>query len=67
MSEQFIGTKEAAELLNVSQARIRQLIMEKRLKAKKIGNSWLIDTNDLDGVRSRPAGRPWDKAADKSA
>ena len=54
----LIGTKEASKRLGVSGARVRQLILCRRLKAVKVGWAWLILSRDLEAVRDRPNGRP---------
>jgi excisionase family DNA binding protein len=54
----IIGTTEAARRLGISDARVRALIMSKRLKAVKVGGAWLIDPKDLDAVKVRKVGRP---------
>ena len=54
----IIGTTEAGRRLGISDARVRALIMSKRLKAVKIGGAWLIDPKDLDAVKDRKVGRP---------
>lgn len=54
----IIGTTEAGRRLGISDARVRALIMSKRLKAVKIGGAWLIDPKDLDAVKDRRVGRP---------
>lgn len=46
-TETLVTTKEAAEFLGVSPSRIRQLILEKRLPAKKVGRDQLINKKDL--------------------
>lgn len=38
-----IDIKEAAELWGLSTSRIRQLAIEGKIKAKKIGKEWAID------------------------
>ena len=39
----YIGTTQAAELLNISTSRVRKLIAEGRVKgARKLGNIWII-------------------------
>lgn len=53
----ILGTTEAGRRLGISDARVRALIMSKRLKAVKIGGAWLIDPNDLDAVKVRKVGR----------
>jgi excisionase family DNA binding protein len=54
----IIGTTEAGRRLGISDARVRALIMSKRLKAVKVGGAWLIDPKDLDAVKNRKVGRP---------
>ena len=52
--ENEISAMEAAKLLGVSDARIRQLILSKQLRATKRGKAWCIDKDDLEAyVESR--------------
>lgn len=52
-------TREAARILGIKDARVRQLIYSGQLKATKYGNYHLIDAGDLEAVRNRPKrGRP---------
>lgn len=46
MSE-MITSKEAAELENCDSSWIRRLILGGRLKATKMGNSWVINKKDF--------------------
>ena len=57
-------TKEAAETLGVSQARIRQLILRNQLKAQKFGRDLMILESDLKKVPERKLGRPPKKKKD---
>jgi len=61
--EGLLSTEEAAERLGVAGSRIRQLIAEGRLPAKKIGGGYVILSKDLDLVKNRKPGRPKKKAA----
>lgn len=54
----LINTQEAAEQLNVSAIRVRQLIRNDRLPAQKIGRDYIIKESDLNLVRIRKIGRP---------
>ena len=54
----LLNTKQAAERLNVSERRIRQLIAQGRLPAIKLARDWMIKEKDLEKVKDRPAGRP---------
>ena len=54
----LIGTKEAAERLEITQKRIQALIKSGRLPANKVGRDWLIKEKDLELVRERKPGRP---------
>lgn len=53
-----LTTKEAAEILNVSMARVRQLVLAGRLPAEKFGRDLLIHEKDLALVAVRKPGRP---------
>ena len=46
----YLTTKQVAEILNVSQSRVRQLIMEDRLISTKIGRDNLVNQDDLDDL-----------------
>jgi excisionase family DNA binding protein len=63
----LLTTQEAAAKLGVSDARIRQLILEGKLPAQKFGQrSILIDEKDLGAVTIYgKAGRPRKEKADK--
>jgi len=54
----LLNTSEAAERLNVTAIRIRQLINEERLPAEKVGRDYVIREADLKLVENRPTGRP---------
>lgn len=54
----ILSTAEAAEKLNVSPIRIRQLIREGRLPAKKLGRDYVVQEEDLALVENRQNGRP---------
>jgi excisionase family DNA binding protein len=55
----LLTIKEAAERLGVSARRVNQLIDEKKLLAQKIGSQYVINEEDLEGVKTygKP-GRP---------
>ncbi len=55
----LLSTKEAAEKLNVSPIRVRQLIQEGKLKANRVGRDYVIQEKDLATVETYgKAGRP---------
>lgn len=56
--EDLLSTEEAAARLGVAGSRIRQLIAEGRLPAKKIGAGYVISARDLKLVEVRKPGRP---------
>ena len=60
MSDDLMDTQEAAERLNLSRERVLQFIRAERLRAKKIGQQWLISSADLErfAQEPRPVGRP---------
>jgi excisionase family DNA binding protein len=55
----LLSLKEAAEKLGVSARRVNQLIEENKLPAQKVGNSYVINEDDLANVKTYgKAGRP---------
>lgn len=54
----LLTTREAADLLKVSDSRIRQLIGAGELPALLRAGTYFIDRADLGKVVRRPAGRP---------
>lgn len=57
MSE-TLTTKEAAERLGVTAARVRQMVLSNQLPAEKFGRDLVIKASDLELVANRPIGRP---------
>lgn len=54
-----IGTVEAAERLELSVERVRQLIQEGKISAQKVGRDWIIPEQELDNVKVYgKSGRP---------
>ncbi len=62
---ELLTTKQVAERLGISIARVHQLINEGRLPAEKIGRDYLIKDDDLKLVEDRKPGRP-PKAKDET-
>lgn len=60
-----LTTREAAERLGVSSARVRQMVLSGNLPAEKFGRDLMIDEKDLALVADRPLGRPPAKKASK--
>lgn len=55
----FMNTQEAADRLGISRVRIYQLIRADKIKAIRIGRDWLINPDDLVGVKVYgKSGRP---------
>ena len=55
--EEWLTTGEAAEVLGVSQARVRQLCGEGYLPATKRGRDWWIKRKDLEDYAALPPGK----------
>ena len=55
---EYLTTKQASKALGISQRRVQKLIQDKRLPAKRFGNAWLINFQDLSLVTYRTPGRP---------
>ncbi len=49
----------AADVLDVSPRRVRQLLESGQLAGQQLGRSWVIDRGDIDRLRRNGAGRPW--------
>jgi excisionase family DNA binding protein len=62
---QTLTTKEAAERLNVTPARVRQMVLAGQLPAEKFGRDLVIRESDLASVGNRPIGRPPQKKVTK--
>ena len=56
--DQTLTTKEAAERLGVSAARVRQMVLDGRLPAEKFGRDLMIKESNLSLVEDRKPGRP---------
>jgi len=56
-----ISVADAAQALDVSSERVRQLIRLGRLDARQLAGRWLVDSSSVDRIahEQRPAGRPW--------
>lgn len=55
----LLSTADAAEKLNVTAIRIRQLIKEGKLQAQKVGRDYAIEESALESVKTYgKAGRP---------
>jgi excisionase family DNA binding protein len=54
----LVGTSKAAELLGVSQNRVRQLINSGQLPARRVGRTFVIRRADVDAFVALPPGRP---------
>ncbi len=58
MSERLLTTEETAARLEVTPARVRQMIIAGRLPAQRFGRSHMILESDLATVEDRKPGRP---------
>ena len=63
--EDVLDLNQAAQIADLTPARLRQLIEAGQLRGKKIGNSWAIMASDLDALLGRPRqpGRPDERKA----
>jgi len=52
----LVTTKEAAQILGVTPARVRQLIKEKRLAAEKHGRDHLLQDREVERFKRHGAG-----------
>ena len=57
-----ITVREAAKQLRVTPARVRQFVMEGRIKPRYLNpRMMVIDVKELAKVKNRKPGRPWPK------
>lgn len=63
MNDEFMSVSEAAKQLGVSGRRIRQLIEDEELQARRIGNSWVISASEINQRKRRSPrpGRPYEQ------
>jgi len=55
MPDHEISTKHAAALLRVTDARVRQLIKEKKLaRVRMTGRDWLLDEKEVKAFAKQP-------------
>lgn len=55
----LLSIKDAAEILEISNVRVFQLIQEGTLPAEKIGRDWFIQEEDVEAAKNRRGrGRP---------
>ncbi len=56
-----VSVVEAAEYLEVSPRRVRQMLADDLLDGRQIGREWAIERRSLDSLRQHrgPVGRPW--------
>ena len=54
----LLSVNDVADRLGVHHSRVRVLIRQGRLKAQKIGVSWVIREKDLEKLMIKPRGRP---------
>jgi len=56
---EVLSVARAADVLEVSPRRVRQLLESGRLPGQQLGRSWVIDRGDIDRLRRNGVGRPW--------
>ena len=62
---ELLNTSQAAEKLNVTPIRVRQLIREGKIEAERIGRDYVIAETSLESVKTYgKAGRPAGKVGD---
>jgi len=55
----MITVKQCARMLKVTDGRVRQLLMERRIVgAKKFGHAWMIPERVVIKAPAKPRGRP---------
>jgi excisionase family DNA binding protein len=54
----LLSTREVADALGVSVRRVQAMIASGRLRAQKVGTTWVVQSSALASVEDRPPGRP---------
>lgn len=58
-----VSAADAAEELEVSPRRVRQMLGSGQLLGQRVGRSWVIDRDDVQHFKRSGAGRPWSAAS----
>lgn len=58
-----LSVVDAAEELEVSPRRVRQMLASGDLPGQRVGRSWAIDRADVERLRRTDVGRPWSAAS----
>jgi excisionase family DNA binding protein len=58
---EYVNASQAAKVLGISSPRVTILIKKGRLKAEKLGYTWLILRADLEEFAKQPRPRGWKK------
>ncbi len=65
MIEDYISTKEAAQIAKVTTGRIRQLLAKGELRGKRIGRDWIVERHSVKefaSLQRKPGPKPLDKS-----
>ncbi|MHB9703231.1 DNA cytosine methyltransferase [Alcaligenes aquatilis] len=54
MIPEMIGTKEAAEMMQLSEQRIRTLLKQGKIAGQQVGKQWVVDKNGLEDYLRNP-------------
>lgn len=57
-NNRLIGTKEAAKILSMEQDSLKRLARLGRIPAKKVGKSWVFQSEEVENYRPSPVGNP---------
>jgi len=57
----LISTKEAAQILGVTPKTVIKAIKRKQIKGDRVGWSWVIERDSLDGYTKSKGGKPTHK------
>jgi len=58
MADELLSTVEAAARLGITPRRVVALVTAGKLRATRVGRSWVIKASDLAAVQDRPQGWP---------
>lgn len=66
MANELLTVTQVAERWGCNRSWVHQLIQEERLKAQKVGTSYVINAKDVDKCEVRPRSKPKAKVRKRS-
>jgi len=65
-NKQFLSTSETAKMLGISRVAVFNKIKNGTIKAAKIGNSYAIDRNEIEGTANKTLSKSQEREIDEA-